>query len=83
MSGCLLRSPNFLFVYSILMAIQSVLASMKQHVWNDAIAELKIACKMRAMCAVFSLIKRKPLRNSVGAGEVKGWVGTLASPRVD
>ena len=54
---------------------------MRQQVWNDAIVELKIACKMRAMCAVFSLINRKTMRNSVGAGVVKGWVGTLASPR--
>jgi len=50
---------------------------MRQQVWNDAIVELKIACKMRAMCAVFSLIKRKSSRNSVGAGAVKGYVGTL------
>jgi len=53
------------------------------HEWNDTIVELQITCKMSGMGAVFSLIKRKSLRNSVGAGAVKGWVGMLASPRVD
>ena len=39
-------------------------------------------CILRGMCAVFSLTKRIKMRNSVGAGAVKGWVGTLASPKV-
>jgi len=36
---------------------------MREQVWNYTIAELKIPGKMSGMCAVFSLTKRKTMRN--------------------